>query len=373
MVDESEPRGRSTASAGERPPVSCARDSTRRAAARTFRGAVRAFCFAAFTVNSADAQLRGTVRTRDGEPVPGALVELFSLGRRIAGTGTDSLGRYGIASVPDSVALALLVLRMGFEPFRAQLRVSDTVVEVVLDPRPVELAAWSVAANQDECTERDDPRARALYLAAAARYDTELSASGVRATSLIMQAIVPPESVGVVDTSRLRFQAIGGSARLRWRDPSTSYARPASGVLLPRFDLWDYPFLESIEAWHFADTAFAQRNTLSMGPSADSAAALKFCSRRGRQPYIDGVLYLAPDSSFARASWRFVVPRSTEQAGGEVVFAPVPPGANGVPLLPISGLYWRRRVAGFYTEWMAFRQWSRCAGPGDCSRSLPFR
>jgi hypothetical protein len=110
-----------------------------------------------------------------------------------------------------------------------------------------------------------------------------------------------------------------------------------------------------------------------MGPSADSAAALKFCSRRGRQPYIDGVLYLAPDSSFARASWRFVVPRSTEQAGGEVVFAPVPPGANGVPLLPISGLYWRRRVAGFYTEWMAFRQWSRCAGPADCSRSLPFR
>ena len=334
---------------------------------------VTAVCATTLLGGNLSAQLRGTVRTPDGESVPSALVELWSYARRIAGTGTDSLGRFRMASPQDTIALVLLVRRMGFRPFRAQLRPSDSVVNVVLQPRPIELPGPTVTRPQEECTQRDDPRARALYRAAAERYDTELSATGVRATSMVFRAVVPPESVGVIDTARLRFQFIAGGARNRFRDPQEYYARPVSGILWPRFDQWEYPFLESIEAWHFADTSFASRNHLTLASLGDALPALRFCSRNGRRPYIEGVLYLGADSSFARASWRFVVPRSAEQAGGQVVFARVPRGVTGAPLLPIAGLFWRRQVSSVYTEWMEFREWGRCPSPGNCGRALPFR
>jgi hypothetical protein len=47
-------------------------------------------------------------------------------------------------------------------------------------------------------------------------------------------------------------------------------------------------------------------------------------------------------------------------------------GAVGEPVLPIAGLFWRKRLRGVYQEWTEYRQWERCVNQ-DCSLREPLR
>ncbi len=336
-----------------------------------YRASAIAAGVCAVLFSSASAQVHGVVRAVGGPPIPDALVELWSAGHRLAGTGTDTLGRFRFAAPQRSGPLALLIRRIGFTPSTVRVAESDTTLDLVLELRPVRLAETGVSAPRDECVTREEADARALYSAAAKRYDPDLSASGVQAWTLRYSAIVSPDSLGLIDTSRLARVFIRGGARRRWRPAGTFYATATSGILFPRFDLWDYPWLESTEAWHFVDTTFTNRNRLALDRGAEGSSVLRFCSRHDSDPYIVGQLLIGSDTSLVSATWRFVVPGSAEEAGGQVFFAPLGPGSSRAPLLPMAGLFWRRRVKDFYQEWMEFRGWSRCPSTTDCRAAVP--
>jgi hypothetical protein len=55
-----------------------------------------------------------------------------------------------------------------------------------------------------------------------------------------------------------------------------------------------------------------------------------------------------------------------------VLFAPVAASAAGEPILPVAGLFWRKRLRGIYQDWTEYRQWYRCVNQ-DCSQREPLK
>jgi hypothetical protein len=319
---------------------------------------------------ASSAQVRGVVTDVTGRPLPGVLVELWDSGRRLAGDGTDASGHFVLAATGTG-RRAILARAIGLVPLRRLLTPADSVVTLVMQPHAVQVSAASVETEETACPRRDDRRARALWQAVVRHYDVGLSANGVRTWTQRYAATVPVESLGVIDTTRLQKMFIAGSLPSRlaaalYPDGRGYYARPPSGGMWQRFDLWEYPWLESTLAWHFADSLFARWNRLAFAPTETGDTALVFCSRRGDGPYIRGRLVLSSDTTLASAEWEFVTPPPLEHAGGRVLFAPVAADAVGAPVLPIAGLFWRKRLRGVYQEWMEYRQWERCVNQ-DCS------
>lgn len=189
-------------------------------------------------------------------------------------------------------------------------------------------------------------------------------------------ATVPVESLGVIDTTQLHRVQIGGGSRgyvaYRLAEDRGFYARPNGGMGSGRFDLWEYLTLESTVAWHFADSLFARLNRLAFVLTETGDTVIAFCSRKGNAPYIRGRLMLSPDTTLASAEWEFVTPPPSEVAGGRVLFAPIAASAAGEPVLPIAGLFWRKRLRGIYQEWTEYRQRFRCVNQ-DCSLREPLK
>jgi hypothetical protein len=318
-------------------------------------------------------QVRGVVTDAAGRPLPGVLVELWDSGRRLAGDGTDASGHFFLAA-PGTGRRAILARAIGLVPLRRLLTSADTVVTLVMQPSAIEVTAATVTTEETACPRRDDRRARALWQEAARHYDVGLSALGVYTWTQRAAAVVPVESLGVIDTTRLHGVTIGGGSRgfiaYRAAEDRGFYARPNTGMGGGRFDLWEYLALESTVAWHFADSLFARLNTLALEASATGETAIAFCSRRGNAPYVRGRLLLSADTTLAGAEWEFVTPPPSEHAGGRVLFAPVDPNVASAAILPIAGLFWRRTPRGVYQEWTEYRQWYRCENQ-DCS--LPLR
>ena len=317
---------------------------------------VAATVLAAQGVAPLRAQVRGTVSDSTGHAVGGALVELYGAYERVAGQGTDSLGEFRFATVPASAVL--LVRAIGFAPLRLVLEPSDTVVTLTMQPLPVEMTELRVSGAPAWCPPRDDPRARALWTRAAAHYDIALSAGLIRSWTLVFAADVPPDSLGLMDTTRLHrvFMGDEGSGpRTGWR-----------AFLGPRV-----PFLESLQAWQFGDRTFAQFNRLAFPPGATGDTVIAWCSGSEEFPFIRGTLTLAEDTTFATASWEFAAPEAQAQAGGRVLFARTDPTVAAQPLLAMAGFYWRKHDRGFFQQWMEFREWTRCESFASCR--LPVR
>ncbi len=310
--------------------------------------------------NIALAQVRGTVRDEAGQPVDGAVVELLSAGARLAITTSDSSGSFGFLPAPGAVAL--VVRRIGFQPARLVLASAPRPLVVIMRRRPVTVAGIAVSAPLGRCVDRDRPDARRLWQAAAARY-----AKGALMLSLMGEGKefggdVPAESLGVFDTTRAAPYHIAGSGfRPMPYNLGRFYAMPPAMGVRRSYE-WDYPWLESLQAWHFSDDLFADLNRMELAPRELGDNVIAFCSQHDDRPYIQGLLWIGPDTTFLKAQWRFVTHDPSEDAGGEVVF--MPPAA-GQPLLAASGQYWRQKSTGFYQEWTEFVQWFECRD-ADC-------
>lgn len=330
---------------------------------------------ALFAPTEVRSQVRGVVADATGRPLPGVLVELWVSDRRVAGQGTDSFGRFYLRGA-EGGPRAVYARAIGLRPLRRALAAFDSVLTLVMEPRAVVVEAVTVEADRTACPRRDDPRARALWQRAASRYDVELSAGGLWGSGRRFAAIVPTDSVGLIDTTRLVDMIIAGGESPSDRERPAVYAEHVNGVVWPRFDLWTYPFLESIGAWHFVHRRFGAANRLAFPPAATGDTVIAFCSQRGDRPYVRGTLRLGADTTIASAEWEFVTPEPREEAGGMVLFAPADTSRPSQPLLPVAGLFWRKRLRGVYQEWMEYRQWWGCAdSSGDrwCSTKVPLQ
>jgi len=315
----------------------------------------------------------------DGRPLPGVLVELWDSERRLAGDGSDPTGHFRLAATGATAGARVLFARgIGLEPARRILAPADSVLRLVMQTHAILIESANVEAEPAKCPLDDDPSARALWQQAASHYDIALSAYGVRTDVLLFGAIVAPDSLGVIDTTRLVATFIhGGYSALafatRFKATANFYAVPAAGVPWRRYGRWHYPLLESSFAWHFADAMFASANRMILAGRDDEGFIINFCSSRGNRPYIMGHLTIAPDTTLASAEWEFVTPQPREDAGGQVLFAPADPRRRGQPIVPVAGLFWRRVLRQVYQEWMEYRQWYRCEGPLSCSAPTPLR
>jgi hypothetical protein len=230
----------------------------------------------------------------------------------------------------------------------------------------VRVEGITTAASGGRCVTRDRPEARRLWERAAYRYANGALMPSLWAEALRGAATVGPDSFGAMDTTRAVRDTIAGSGRRPV--PATRdrfYAQPPLFGTERSF-LWDYPLLESVQAWHFGDVLFGELNHFQLAPRDVGELVVEFCSRQDRRPYIAGRLYLGADTTMLKAEWRIVTSDPAERAGGEVVFMPPAPGA---PLLAASGHFWRAKASGFYQEWNAFLQWYVCEGPtGGCGQ-----
>ena len=323
----------------------------------------------------APAQVRGVVTDVAGRPLPGVLVELWDAQQRLAGDGTDASGHFLLAA-SGTGRRAILARAIGLAPLRRLLTPADSVVTLVMQPQAVQVTAATVETAETSCPRRDDRHARSLWEKAAQHYDLAVSAYGAYIWTQRYAATVPVESLGVIDTTQLHRVQIGGGSReyvaYRLAEDRGFYARPNSGMGSGRFDLWEYLTLESTVAWHFADSLFARLNRLAFVRTETGDTVIAFCSRKGNAPYIRGRLMLSSDTTLASAEWEFVTPPPSEQAGGRVLFAPVAAGAAGAAILPVAGLFWRKRLRGVYQDWTEYRQWERCVSQ-DCSLREPLR
>jgi TolB-like protein/tetratricopeptide (TPR) repeat protein len=321
--------------------------------------AFTALLVAAGAATPLGAQVRGTVSDPGGHPVVGALVELYSSYERLAAQGTDSLGRFRFA-VPVAVNGMLVIRAIGFAPVRRALASLESDVRVTMQPLPIQLAEVRVSGEPAYCPAADDPRARDLWSRAARHYDVALSSTLIRSQTLVFAADVPADSLGLMDTTRLRRVVMGEpgeTPRAGWR---VFYGQRV-------------PFLESIQAWQFGDPSFARVNRIAFPPGSAGDSVIAFCSGLEGQPVVRGWLTLSPDTTFATASWDFVTPQQGALIGGRVLFARMDPTIAGQPLLAITGFFWRNRGGGhgFYQQWMEFREWTRCESYTSCLAPVP--
>ncbi len=324
----------------------------------------------------ARAQVRGQVIDTEGQPLPGVLVELWDTARRVGGDGTDASGYFEIPAPRASGPRVLFARGIGLDPLRRPLEPRDSVVILTMRPHALRLDPATVTAGATLCPDSDDTRARALWQRAASHYDVSLSAYGVQSDVQLFAALVPPDSLGMVDTTRLEATFVGGrytplAFATRYRSAPNYYAVRAGPIHVRRYDRWNYQSLESSRAWHFADGFFAYLNRLSLEPEPSGDTAIAFCSVERDRPAIRGRLHLAPDSTLASVEWEFVTPPPHEEAGGRVVYAPADPRWSGQPLVPIAGLFWRRVQKEMYQESMEYRQWFRCETTVSCARPVP--
>ena len=302
-------------------------------------------------------QVSGRVTDPAGAPVPDALVELWTNGRRVSGGPSDSSGHFAFPSAAGRHVL--LVRKIGYDPSRTALEAPADALTVTLTPHATILTPLVVKAAEDSCPP-EDPAAQAFYTAVAGRYSidvTNTGAFGFVGRALRAASFVAAESLGVVDTTQLRPLYIAGTGGI-WPPPyRVEYARRLERTGRPTYDESSLPRLESIGAWHFADPRFIALHRFSWTAGEAGLRAVRFCGRTRTEPSLDGIAYAASDSSLARVRFTFVLPGAGRLAGGDVLFAPPPPWDTKPPLLVASGLFWRRAATGFYQEVTEYREW----------------
>ncbi len=316
---------------------------------------------AGFTLQS-DAQVAGVVLDQRGAPVAGAAVDLWNAVSYLATRTADTEGRFAFPPRDALRASHLVARAIGYSPTRVGITSSAASLRVTLSPIAVTLDPVRVEGTR-LCPRPDSPAARDLWRAMARRYDTP--SGGVWwADAQLFASRVAEEYLGVISSLRPQeaFVAHGGRhyERVTDRIREEGYAWLPSGLNLgQRFDLWEYPFLESHLVAHFLDETFARRHAFGTDSSTETLVIV-FCATEEKVPSIEGTLTLAPDSTLTTASWRFVNTAPSEQAGGMALFGPRVQRRGRVPLLPLAGLYWRKLVFDYYQEWWQFTAWHTC-------------
>jgi len=312
------------------------------------------------------AQVSGTVLDDRGKPVPGALVEIWSPTRRLAGTVSGPEGQFKFGTSVSRGVAGVLVRAVGYGMLRASVADGDTTMSVQLSFLTTKVTPLVVTGHRSACDNPDEPAARALWQTASRRYDLSVLAWAVEDTVRIVASRVTPERLGVVDTAAWTLGMLGWSADFyrvqtaRIRDHG--YAVRFDGFGRPWYDAWDYAALESNLAAHFVDSLFARLHKISVSRAGPGGVELRFCPRRREAPHIDGTMLLGPDASLVKAAWHFYTPEPDEYAGGEVAFAPLPPASSTAPrlLMAITGFFYRRGVRDFYQVWLDHRHWYVC-------------
>ncbi len=311
------------------------------------------------------AQLHGRGLDPANTPLAGALVEIWSPTTRLAGAVTNERGQFLFQQDLALTAVLITVRRIGYQPARVPLP-APGVMTVTMVPFAQTLAAVGVNAVP-MCPNSDDKAARAVWEAMRQRFQPFRPDLGVWSAMRIVAGRVAPQGLGAIDTAQAtdgELAAGGDYFGLHTRRVATrGYAIPYQGLRQDRFDLWQYPRLESFFAGHFVDTVFGHLHQFSL--ESRSPLVLVFCPRNSKHPSIQGRLEFDADTSLGRATWVFRTPEPREDAGGEVIFSRPPSGAARPILLPAVALVWRRLIHDYYQEWTQFEAWHRCEDDPD--------
>jgi hypothetical protein len=253
-------------------------------------------------------------------------------------------------------------------------------------------------AEAEACPGRDDPRARALWTRMREHYEVEMDSASmwvemqassgyVASAGLLRFDTVPSRHAdGTTDgwnteqtlrdgqhrglafyrAPRVGHGRRGMSGRLRGsllrtiaREGYATLNRGVSADLTQLSAVWTYPPLDGELAAHFIDDVFGGRTFFRIEREA-GPATLAFCTapRFRSQPYLSGSLFLRADTSLERVQWHFHTPEPREDAGGEVRFHPLQPGARSA-LTPAQGEIYRRNAGDqFYHRRLVYSAWS---------------
>lgn len=316
----------------------------------------------------AAGQLAGTVTAVDGSPIPSALVELWGPEERIAATLTGSSGEFSFSDVFADRAAGMSVSVMGYRPALRPISGEQSVVNVSLEVLPISLPELAVLPAGRPCPNREDARARALWQAASARYQTRTGYRGRAYWAQTENGSTRSADIGHAPMRSPRYvsKAFNGS-RDSWGGPGSAarvfrenhleeavrqdgYAvrnRPSRRYLghSDFFD-WFYPALGAQHAYHFATEVFGDLHTFSIVDEIAGSSHVAFCPTYG-EPSIEGTMIIGGDGTFHSADWRFRTPSPDERAGGEVIFAPWWADEGELPhLVAARSLFWRRMRGG---------------------------
>lgn len=326
------------------------------------------------------AQVRGTVTDPHGEPLRDVSVEAWNGRVSLGAVASDSTGRFSFSLAQSASARRLILKRLGYRAVGVDLSTPDTVLQLRMEPLPVELPELRALAPGDPCPNREEPEARRLWMAAQDRYDTTSARRGMAARLLRTRETVVPDRVGLVDETR----QVPADWRHRagwWPEAHAPYGEVNAVIARHGYALrigperpgvpgedyfgWIYPALEAGHAHHFVSAEFAGRHSLSIASATDDGYVITFCPLEKRRPRIEGTLVIGRDTTLLSASWSFRTPKPREEAGGEVIFLPWRDSPGGPPhLLAARGAYWRR-LGGrtlFYQRSEVFLGWEVAAG-----------
>ncbi|HEU4561819.1 MAG TPA: carboxypeptidase-like regulatory domain-containing protein [Longimicrobium sp.] len=338
----------------------------------SFRAFTLALLAIAITCAPLRSQLGGVVSDPEGQPVAVASVELWTGLRKSAVIRSDSAGRFAAPSAAGPTT-AIVVRRLGFEPFTTAVAASDTFVAIRLQRAPVMLAGVTAVASARLCPTADQPQARRLWEAASRRYPATTD-------TFVFHSLGRHRAATVDSAPRLpdgapweRAWTAGGTRgwehTRRWI-PALGYAFRSNGEVSGPYGPWEYVSLEWVFAQHFADPLFGELHALRLVGTAGGETTIAFCRRdRGRQREVEGTITLAPDTTFRHARWRYLTPRPVEDAGAEAIFLP-PSEATRSFLLVESYRFWRRVAPNrFHVDERRFDEWRLY--PGDLAPPLP--
>lgn len=325
-------------------------------------------CLVLTLVSSGEAWSQVSGRALEGGiPLQGVQVELWSPTQRLAQRVTDRGGLFRFTAVESAGALAIAARRIGYSPTRVPIDTTAREYAIEMVRLAASLAEVATRTAARICPAVESAEARTLHAAATRRYlPWQADTMGRGSAYMQFMGHVHPESLGTFDPFRLmkgnRWAVTAVIQSGRRRIASEGYVRlltfPHSE---PDFGIWSYSSLWSSYTGHFAEPSFTDRHTLSVLASDSREFTLAFCPRSRRETGLEGTLRLARDSSFIAARWSYWNPqRNRESAGGEVVFAPYGLSIKGepLPLLPLSGLFWRKLLNGRYWQrWEEYERW----------------
>lgn len=286
----------------------------------------------------------------DGRPMPAVRVDLLGRGELIATYSTSAQGVADVGPERWSEVTRVSLSHLGFQTLIVQVADLSPDQALVLEPEPVELESILVEAGE-LCPVSDDPRARRLWAEVAARYaqDTGLRAWLARLSryggSVRQDELARPPAEA--PATYLAGGGPDGSAEtprsINDRIADEGYSWRAGALGASRGVSWSYAALDREDAHHFSSPVFGQAHDFAVQTESSERTSLIFCGKRNSEhPTTNGVITLAPGSSFLGAEWRFRTDDPDEGAGGSVVFASYYDGLDARPhLVAAQGqIYW---------------------------------